>query len=224
MIVGLLAVALVFVRALVPRGEGDDGGDGRERGGGAAAQALGGFSVPCFLLGAGFMLLETKAITELALFYGSTWVVVGVVIAAILVMAFLANLLLVRVGSVPPALAYGLLLLSLALSLAFAYGAGPAASGASALGGRAARTVVITLPLFFAGLAFSTELKRSRSVGVALSSNLLGAMLGGCLEYNALYFGYRSLYVLALVIYGLALVASLAPRPALGPKKAGVVA
>ena len=45
-------------------------------------------------------------------------------------------------------------------------------------------------------------------MGVALSSNLLGAMLGGCLEYNAMYFGYRSLYVVALVIYALALVSS----------------
>jgi hypothetical protein len=71
------------------------------------------------------------------------------------------------------------------------------------------RTVVLTLPLFFAGLAFSTEMKRAMSVAVALSSNLLGAMLGGCLEYNAMYFGYRSLYVLALVVYAAALVASL---------------
>src|SRR4051812_15935293 len=167
MIVALLAVAFVFVRSLTP------------------AEARG-FSPPCFLLGAGFMLLETKAITELALFYGSTWVVVGVVIAAILVMAFLANLLLIKAGAVPPLLAYGLLLLSLGLSLASAYGYGP--FGAGFWSGRAARTVIVNLPLFFAGLAFSAELKRSGSVAAALSSNLLGAMLGGCLEYNALYF------------------------------------
>jgi hypothetical protein len=83
---------------------------------------------------------------------------------------------------------------------------------------RLLRTGIITLPLFFAGVAFSTELARSTSVGVALGSNLLGAMLGGCLEYNAMYFGYRSLYVVALVIYAAALVTSLAfparPRPA----------
>ena len=218
MIVALLAVAFVFVRALVGRGEGEafasDAGPG--------TGALGGFSPPCFLLGAGFMLLETKAITELALFYGSTWVVVGVVIAAILIMAFLANLLLIRAGSVSPAVAYGLLLLSLAVSLVFAYGYGPSPSGP--LGGRATRTVVITLPLFFAGLAFSTELKRSKSVGAALSSNLLGAMLGGCLEYNALYFGYRSLYVLAMVIYALAFFTSIRPRPVREPVVATVSA
>jgi hypothetical protein len=29
-------------------------------------------------------------------------------------------------------------------------------------------------------------------------------MLGGFLEYNAMYFGFRSLYVFGLVLYGLA--------------------
>ncbi|HZN65384.1 MAG TPA: hypothetical protein VFB66_08780, partial [Tepidisphaeraceae bacterium] len=83
------------------------------------------------------------------------------------------------------------------------------AAGGGAWATRFGRTAVITLPLFFAGIAFSTELVRSTSVAVALSSNLLGAMVGGCLEYNAMYFGYRSLYVLALVIYAAALVSSL---------------
>ena len=115
-------------------------------------------------------------ITELALFYGSTWVVVGVVIAAILVMAFVANLLVMKVGRVPSLAAYGLLLASLAASLWLSY-AGAGAGGA--WGTRLMRTAVITLPLFFAGIAFSTELLRSTSVAVALSSNLLGAMVGG---------------------------------------------
>jgi SAM-dependent methyltransferase len=189
MIAALLAVAFVYVTRLMP-----------------AESGAGGFSPPCFLLGAGFMLLETKAITELALFYGSTWVVVGVVIAAILVMAFVANLLVMKAGRVPVLVAYGLLLASLAVSLWLSYST---AAGGSAWSTRVVRTAVITLPLFFAGIAFSTELVRSTSVAVALSSNLLGAMLGGCLEYNAMYFGYRSLYVLALVIYAAALVSSL---------------
>jgi spermidine synthase len=188
MILALLFVALVYVRRLMPVGRG-------------------GFSAPCFLLGAGFMLLETKAITELALFYGSTWVVVGVVIAAILIMAYLANLLLIRVATMPALLAYGLLLASLGGSLALSYSSFAPAGGAWTT--RLVRTGIITLPLFFAGLAFSTELRRSVSVGVALSSNLLGAMLGGCLEYNAMYFGYRSLYVVALAIYAAALVTSM---------------
>src|SRR5229473_6079986 len=47
------------------------------------------------LLGAGFMLLETKGVTELSLLFGSTWIVNAVVIAAFLTMGLLANTLVV---------------------------------------------------------------------------------------------------------------------------------
>jgi Spermine/spermidine synthase domain len=160
-----------------------------------------GFSVPCFFLGAGFMLVETKSITELALVYGSTWIVISVVVAAILVMAFMANLLVMRFGSPRPVLIYTFLGASLLMGLGhalFEFSDWPA------IAGKIAMTVILTLPLFFSGFAFSSELKKSASVAVALSSNLLGAMLGGLLEYNAMYFGYQSLYLLALVMYAIA--------------------
>jgi hypothetical protein len=166
----------------------------------------GGFSAPCFLLGAGFMLLETKAITELALFYGSTWVVIAVVIAAILTMAFLANLAVMHLPALPRTVSYILLLASLALSLWFA-SISHADYGQSAA--RLIATAIITLPLFFSGLVFSSELKSAPSIASAMGSNLIGAMVGGCLEYNSMYFGYRSLYLLALVIYALSLIVSL---------------
>jgi spermidine synthase len=174
------------------------------------AESGGGFSAPCFFLGAGFMLLETKAITELALYYGSTWVVIGVVIAAILTLAFLANLLLIGIGRFPSTAAYAMLLVSLALSLLVSGSKIPAS--ASAWSGPTLVTALLTLPLFFAGLAFSSELTRANSIGIALGSNLIGAMLGGCLEYNAMYFGYRSLYYLAVALYALAFAASLNRR------------
>jgi hypothetical protein len=109
-----------------------------------------------------------------------------------------------------------LLLAALGASLWMSYGRVTPAGGEWTT--RLVRTGIVTLPLFFAGVAFSTELARSTSVGIALGSNLLGAMLGGCLEYNAMYFGYRSLYVVAMGVYAAALVTSLAfparPRPA----------
>ena len=45
-----------------------------------------------FFMGAAFFLLEIKNITEMALLFGSTWIVNTVVIAAILTMIVLANL------------------------------------------------------------------------------------------------------------------------------------
>ena len=47
----------------------------------------GGWSWQFFFLGAGFMLLETKAIIQFALLWGSTWVVASLAIAAVLGMA-----------------------------------------------------------------------------------------------------------------------------------------
>jgi hypothetical protein len=39
-----------------------------------------------------------------------------------------------------------------------------------------------------------------------MAVNILGAMTGGILEYNSMYFGFRSLYLLALLLYVLALL------------------
>jgi len=165
-----------------------------------------GFSAPCFLLGAGFMLVETKSITELALVYGNTWMVVSIVIAAIMIMAFLANLLVIKVGSLRPSVVYGLLAASLILGLGQTFVSWEHLPHAVA---GILMTAVLTLPLFFSGFAFSSELKKASTVGIALSSNLFGAMLGGLLEYNALYLGYRSLYVVALIMYGLAFIGTI---------------
>ena len=54
------------------------------------------FSPACFFLGSGFMLIETKGITELALVFGSTWFVVSIVIGFVLLMAYFANLQIIK--------------------------------------------------------------------------------------------------------------------------------
>jgi predicted membrane-bound spermidine synthase len=187
MILALLAISIAFIRRLVS-------GSGSR------------FSIPCFFLGAGFMLVETKGITELALVYGSTWIVIGIVITFILIMAFLANLLVMRMGRISPLITYGLLFVSLSAGLGLTFiNLGSFAPWLN----RIIIPIMLTLPLFFSGFAFSTELRKSSSVAVALSSNLLGAMLGGFLEYNSMYFGFRSLYFFALVMYGFAFLGSM---------------
>ena len=68
--------------------------------------------------------------------------------------------------------------------------------------------IILSLPLLFSGLAFSNELKRINSVPKALSSNILGAMFGGFLEYNSMYFGLSFLYLLACLLYIFAFLSS----------------
>ena len=161
-------------------------------------------SLPCFFLGAGFMLIETRSITELGLLYGSTWQVVSVTVVAVLVMAFAANFVILKAGSPPPPVTYGFLLLSLMVGLVASAGVFRLPENAELL----VRTSVITLPLFFSGFAFSSELRRSGDVAGALSSNLLGAVFGGFLEYASMQFGFQALYVIGGLIYVLAFVTS----------------
>jgi hypothetical protein len=53
-----------------------------------------------------------------------------------------------------------------------------------------------------------------KSISRIMAYNLTGAMVGGVLEYNAMYFGYAFLYLLAFVIYALAFSTSLKIRQA----------
>lgn len=162
-----------------------------------------GFSIPAFFLGVGFMLLETKAITELALIFGTTWMVNSIVISAVLLMAFLANILVIKNYVPSKTLIYIFLTISIILGLIF--------SQNSKLQFQIRYIImplILTLPLFFSGFAFSNELKRVKTVSIALYSNLLGSMLGGVFEYNSLYFGFKFLYILAILMYIMAFISS----------------
>ncbi|MGE3807461.1 MAG: hypothetical protein AB7K24_22585, partial [Gemmataceae bacterium] len=132
--------------------------------------------------------------------------VIAVEVSSILVMAYLANQWIFRFGPVQVRKVFILLLGSLVLGwivnrLSMAGIVLPAS--------QLVMPVVLTLPLFFAGLIFSSEFARCEHPGTALSANIFGAMLGGFLEYNSMYWGYSSLYPLGIAIYGLAFVSSL---------------
>jgi len=175
-----------------------------------------GFSFPCFFLGAGFMLLETKAITELALVYGSTWIVISAVIIAILIMAFFANLLVLKRGTLPLLLTYGMLIAMLLVGYGMTY---VSLGSLHMVVSRVFLTMLLTVPLFFSGIAFSTELKHSLPINIILASNLLGAMFGGFLEYNSMWLGFRSLYLLAVFMYFMAFLTS---GKSFGAKRAAI--
>ncbi|MEO7053787.1 MAG: hypothetical protein ABI191_02340, partial [Rhizomicrobium sp.] len=172
--------------------------------------------LPFFFLGGGFMLIETKAITELGLLLGNTWQVVGITISSVLVMAFLANLFAARLTRQSLSWAFGGLLLVLLAGYALAMrGSIPATSLVQKL-------LVIAIligPLFFSGLVFSTLIKGSKDLPAVMAYNLMGAMLGGVLEYNSMRFGFSSLYLIALALYGLAW---LTMRPMAKPAQAGL--
>ncbi len=150
-----------------------------------------------FFLGAGFMLVETKGITELGLQFGNTWHVIGIIIAGILVMALGANAAVKRFEFRRAYVPFALLLVSLGIGYAGARAGGMPSTAA----GRIGAVALLTCPVFFSGVVFSTLLRDTQNIAGAMSANLLGAMCGGMLENNALRFGYSSMYLIAAMIY-----------------------
>jgi len=155
-------------------------------------------------LGAGFMLIETKGITEMGLTFGNTWHVIGVVICGILVMAFFANFVVQRFRVRRLLIPFLFLFSSLALGWVIAKSGG----FPSTTLGKLETVTVLTCPIFFSGIVFSALLSSRKGISAVMAVNLLGAMLGGLLEYNSMYFGFRFLYLLAMGFYVLALIVS----------------
>ena len=156
------------------------------------------------------MLVETKAITKLGLMFGNTWQIISIVIIAVLTMAYLANLSVMKFGFRKTIVPLILLLLSLGVGLAVAKSGGMPATPM----GQLAAVVIFTIPMFFSGLAFSSLLAHTGDISGALAVNLFGAMCGGLLEYNSMYFGFQFLYWIAMGLYGAALVSNLLVRRA----------
>lgn len=155
-----------------------------------------------FFLGSGFLLIETKAITELGLAFGNTWHVIGIVICGILFMAFLANYMVRSFVLASPTIWFIMLMGSL--------GAGYIVSGyggfGSSISGKIMEVGILTCPVFFSGVVFSILLRDAKDISSVMAINLIGAITGGILEYNSMYFGFRFLYLLAIALYLLALV------------------
>ena len=156
------------------------------------------FHLPLFLMGAAFLLIETRGVTSLSLLFGSTWVVNTVVFGGVLAVALAANLLVGR--RQPTSMTVPFILLLGATALVWAVQAS-ALSGLPLVARGMVGGVLNALPVGFAGIIVSTTLARARSMPAALGSNLLGSVVGGCLEYSSMYLGLRAVAALAFVLY-----------------------
>jgi SAM-dependent methyltransferase len=156
------------------------------------------FHLPLFLMGAAFMLLETRMVTSLGLLFGSTWVVNASVFAGILTLVLIATLATARRAPKRVLLWFG----PLFLSLVVCYLLGSARLASLPLLGRGlAGGLLFALPVGIAGVVVATLLKQAKNAAGALGSNLLGAVLGGVLEYLSMLLGLEALLLLALTLY-----------------------
>jgi hypothetical protein len=168
-----------------------------------------------FSMGAGFLLLETQVVSRLALYFGTTWQVNGIVIAAILSALLLANFVIERQQRAWPR---SWTLIGILVGIACAYFVPfHRIPGSAALVGSFA-AVVFAIPVFFAGLLFASQFRSAASPAAALGANMLGAVVGGLLENLSLIIGMKALLLVAAVLYSLAALGFLGlPSPSPAP-------
>jgi hypothetical protein len=156
-----------------------------------------------FSMGAGFLLLETQAISRLALYFGTTWQVNGIVISAILLAILGANAAVeYRRSWLRPNAIVSALIAALALAYFLPVEQLP---GSPAVAGTLL-AVIFSVPVFFAGLLFASEFSKAESPSAALGANVLGAVVGGLLETLSLLTGMRALLLVTMAFYCLAAV------------------
>jgi hypothetical protein len=149
------------------------------------------------LLGMGFLLLETKSISDCSLFFGTTWFVTLIVVAGVLTMVISANLLAERIRAFSLWM-YAPLFASLALLLLV-----PRESilQFEFLGRLLWTLLAVPLPILFAGIIFSTTFRDTAAPSAAFGANLIGAMVGGFCEYLVMAVGNHQLSILVAVAY-----------------------
>ncbi len=154
-----------------------------------------------FFMGTAFLLLETKNVVQFALLFGTTWFVNALVFGGILAAVLAAVEAARRIPTPKPLLIYGALFASLALAWAVPQDDLLKLSWALRL---PAAIALAFLPVFCANLLFAERFKDVGSSTVAFGANLLGAMVGGVLEYSSLLIGYRALLFVTAGLYACA--------------------
>jgi hypothetical protein len=165
------------------------------------------FNWQMFFLGAGFMLLETKSVVHMALLFGSTWIVNSFVFGAILLMILLSNLWVAKTNPRNVVPYYILLVITLLIGLLVPMNTFLALPGAMKV---LASCAITFIPIFFAGVAFSSAFRKSAQPDVDFGCNVVGIILGGLCENLSLAIGFNGLLGLAMLFYVLSFV--LKPR------------
>lgn len=151
-----------------------------------------------WLLGAAFLLVEFKAITELALLFGTTWFVNSLAITGVLVMALCANLFVLTRKTINLTWVY--VCLFACIVLGFLVPLETFAALPDLIKGILS-TALLTSPLLFSGIIFSESLRRAGETSGPLASNFSGSAAGGLLEYSSSLWGIKSMYILAALVY-----------------------
>ncbi|HEY2910025.1 MAG TPA: hypothetical protein VGI99_07250, partial [Gemmataceae bacterium] len=151
-----------------------------------------------FFLGAGFMLVETKAVVQMALLFGSTWMVNTVVFAAILVMSLAGTLFVAKFAPKRLELFYMGLFAAAAVAIAVPLDTFLGMDRSVQI---AASCALVFAPIAFAGVIFATTFARSKQPDRVFGANVAGALLGGIAENASVFLGFQYLLCVAVGFY-----------------------
>lgn len=165
--------------------------------------AKSGSSWQMFFLGAAFLLLELQAIARCALLYGTTWITSSIVISGVLILLLLANLLVhFKSDLLYKRIDIWYVILGLTLLASyFSPNSALLASGMPPFVSYGIITFISLLPMFVAGIIFSSSFDHNKKPSVAIGFNLLGGVLGALLEYFTSYTGINAVILVALALY-----------------------
>jgi len=151
-----------------------------------------------FFMGAAFLLLETKNVVQFALLFGTTWFVNALVFIGILLAVYLAIEVARRIDLGAPWRLYVALLAALGVAWLVQPNLLLTLPGVPRF---VIAVVVAFAPVFLANLVFARRFRDVAASNLAFATNLLGAMLGGVLEYASLVTGYRALLIVIALLY-----------------------
>jgi hypothetical protein len=164
-----------------------------------------------FFLGAAFMLLETKAVVQLALLFGSAWIVNSLVFFTALILILLANLFVLKGPPTRLVWHYAGLIALLTVTIVTPFD--------MFLSGDIFTRYVVPCalalgPMFFAGVIFARLFRDSGDPDMAFASNIAGSLVGGLSETFSMLLGFRYLLLLAIAFYLLSAMMTEVRKPA----------
>jgi hypothetical protein len=155
------------------------------------------------LMGSAFLLLETKGVIQFSVLFGTTWLNNSLVFLAVLVLVLVANWTALAIRDRRLLfVAFGALMVACLLPLGFPLSRFLDVESA---GWRFLLAGVYTFsPVFFANVMFSVSFRDQEVPENLFGWNLMGAALGGVLEYASMALGYNALGLVVAACYAVA--------------------
>jgi len=152
------------------------------------------------LMGVAFLLLEAKSVIQFSLLFGTTWINNSLVFLSVLLLVLLANWTAQIIKS-EKLIIISFLLLFVSCMIIIAYPIANLLTVESYLSRFILASLIIFLPIYFANLIFSSLFRTLPMAECYFGWNLVGATLGGLLEYFSMAWGYNSLAYIVLLCY-----------------------